>query len=141
MANVNDLYDSFRETGGGSYNPTNGKMNPSEGYMVSLPGFERIVKKPANGIVFRHQFLNYFHSEDIDIMLQANPNLYVGVWTHNGRMYLDLSEQIEDFNVAYSEGLIRNQVAIYDCAMKKEIKINKEHIYHPDKDLITDKKY
>lgn len=141
MANVNDLYRSFQSTGGGSYNPTNGNMNPETGYMVSIPGFERIVKKPSNGNVFRSQFTNYFHSEGIDSTLKADPNLYVGVWTHNGNMYLDVSEHFDDFSEAYSHGIRRNQIAIYDCENKQDIKINKEHIYRRDPDLVIDKKY
>jgi hypothetical protein len=48
---------------------------------------------------------------------------YVGLWVNDGKLYIDLSVQFNDRQVAMNVGREFNQKAIWDVALDKEIKL------------------
>lgn len=50
--------------------------------------------------------------------------VYVGWWTHKGRIYLDVSDNVPDFIAAYDLGLRRGEIAIWDIQLSSEVKVN-----------------
>jgi hypothetical protein len=50
-----------------------------------------------------------------------NANTYVGVWTHEGNVYIDLSRKITVREEAMRQARNRNEIAIYDVAHGEEI--------------------
>lgn len=88
---------------------------PTCGYMVALAGFERIVDASA-GTWFN--ILRYAQDYASELV---KPGVYLGGWTSNGRLYLDVSECIVDVRKAKIAGLKRSQLAIWDVAHSCEI--------------------
>lgn len=121
---------------GASYNLFTGDFNPGSGYMVALSGYEKIVEFPGNLNVFQDTMLNYLQGHVLKAMGDAD--IYLGLWFNDGKLYIDLSERIEDEPTAIKVGLARNQKAIWDATNKRDIVLTK---VSNDPDILTDKKY
>jgi len=112
------LLESIRKTGGASYRPFDNELNPSTGYMVALVGFERKVNRVWNTEDLRH-VLNQWLS---DISYTGDSIAFIGIWEHEDKLYLDLSQRFTDREMAVVTGQQRNQISIWDCVNKTEIK-------------------
>jgi hypothetical protein len=121
---------------GASYNLFTGDFNPGSGYMVALSGYEKIVGFPTTLNSFQDIMLNYLQGRILKVMGDAD--IYLGLWFNDGKLYIDLSERIEDEPTAIKVGLARNQKAIWDANNKREIFLTK---VSNDPDILTDKKY
>lgn len=88
------------------------QINPTSGFMVSFSGLE--LKLNINE--FTVERLTEF-CQDNDSILSTVENSFVGVWfnTDDNMYYLDISEQISDKEYALRTGMLRDQLAIYDC--------------------------
>jgi hypothetical protein len=118
------LLESLRNTGGASYSPFTGIVNPDKGYMVALLGYEKQVSCVWNTIDLKH-VINYWLTENGmngDKNAWQQWNAYLGLWEDNGKLYLDISQNITDEKVAVRLGEARKQICIYDCANKRVIK-------------------
>lgn len=134
---------------GGSFNLSNGEINPTKGYMVSLEHFEQIVEPAYIRIskILEHlsEILEFPYqvtqAEEIRILTfdvfkyvsdirvfdktyeDDNGILHLGLWfnSEEKKWYLDLSENISELDEALRLGKERKQIAIWDCKNSKEI--------------------
>lgn len=110
------LLNEIRLSGGVTFNINTGEMNPTEGYMVSLPNHEQVVDIIDEETV-RSYILN--HTNDL-----AKPNAYFGCWFDGQSYVLDISENYERKRDAVFYALMWKQKAIWDCVNKDEILVN-----------------
>jgi hypothetical protein len=103
----------LRESGGASVNPHG--AGPVGGYMVALPGHERVIRvwSPDSRRAVEQVTLYVLdHWSDV----APDPALYFGAWLDNGRLYLDVSERVATRELALAKAAHRNELAIYDVA-------------------------
>jgi hypothetical protein len=109
-----------RDWGGLSIKMTDGSM-PDKGYMVSKPtSLSRIVPSkdfydPKEGWKILREYEKK-HSEDL-----ATGRNYLGTWEKDGKVFLDVSQNIMDRNEATSLGASRDQLKIWDVVNQVEI--------------------
>lgn len=135
MENLKTFLDNTIKNGGCSYNISTGEINPKDGFMVAIPNMERTVKL-SDGFNEVHKVLaNFLHDFSGEIV--DNENIFIGSWYNkdNGLIYFDLSEKIINIWDAVSLGNKRKQLAIWDNANGKEIRIY-DAICTNQKDLI-----
>ena len=109
-----------RDWGGLSIKMTDGSM-PDKGYMVSKPtSLSRIVPSkdfydPKEGWKILREY-EQKHSEDL-----ATGRNYLGTWEKDGKVFLDVSQNIMDRSEATSLGASRDQLKIWDVVNQVEI--------------------
>jgi len=112
-----NLLVSIRKSGGASYRPLTGELNPDAGYMVAMIGFEKQIRRVWNSEDLR-LVVNQWLTE---ISYTGDSRLFIGIWEQGETIYLDLAERRIDLEVAIILAKQRNQLAIYDCYNKKDI--------------------
>ena len=100
--------------GGFNLDPRTGFIfEPLVGYMVSLEGHTHKVPSAT------------FSNDDVTAYLEGitppETDLYLGAWSNDGYVFLDVSEQFQDRDEAIQAGTNRNQIAIWDVVNKREI--------------------
>ena len=93
---------------------------PTEGYMVGVPGIHAKTQKSAPN------FYNVMAQFETMTRLAQNTvhKLYAGAWFDGQNMwYLDISENILDVDDAIQVAQRRGELAIWDVANKKEIRV------------------
>jgi hypothetical protein len=124
VMNFGLIFDSIINSNGASYNLHTRELNPSTGFMVAIPGFEKEYDIPTDLNKFQDIVTSYTINRDMWDKILSNPEgIYLGFWLNEGKLVIDLAENIRDMGTAYHEGFERNQIAIYDCANKHDIKI------------------
>lgn len=117
---------NVRRTNGCTYSPITKQYNPSTGYMVAMFGYEHVIDRIWNSMDLKH-VLNFWlvkHGLNVSAIHWAEWNVYIGLWENDGKLYIDLSQHITaDEKIAVELGKARNQISIWDCANKSEIKI------------------
>jgi GNAT superfamily N-acetyltransferase len=109
-----------REWGGLSISMKDGSM-PTSGYMVAKPPeFSRIVEEadffdPVKGPKILADYMKT-HRQDL-----GSGKNYLGTWLNEGKVYLDVSENIQDKAEATKVGRERNQKAIWDVVNLAEV--------------------
>lgn len=121
--NFNLVYQMIKNNGGASYNPFTGRYNPITGYMVSREKYEARFPEPKNPETFAIDVQNYVTFTKLPTDLYEDENTYFGFWIHEGELYIDISDNILDFDQAYNTAFERNQLAIYDCVKHRDITI------------------
>jgi hypothetical protein len=117
---ASDIVRFTQEWGGLSINMVDGSM-PTSGYMVAKPPeFGRIVDKvdfvnPVKGPKILSEYMKT-HKNDL-----GNGRNYLGTWLNDSKVYLDVSENIQELFEAIRRGRERNQKAIWDVANLSEI--------------------
>ncbi len=106
--NLRNLLKEINDNGGVSYNFTTGDYNPTDGYMVSLPGFEMAFDK-----VEEQTIKDYITKNLHDLV---DNNAYFGAWVDRDIIYFDVSVKIDDLYEACYAGIVNEQLAIYDNA-------------------------
>lgn len=106
--NLRNLLKEINDNGGVSYNFTTGDYNPTDGYMVSLPGYEIIFDK------VEEQDIKDYIIENIDVL--ASENAYFGAWVDRDLIYFDVSVKVDDLYEACYSGIVNEQLAIFDNA-------------------------
>lgn len=93
-------------------------QSPTAGYMVSLKGtevqFPNVADMPDDVL---QRECEDFHSE-------VPRDVYFGAWVDEGTLYLDHSVNIQDREVAIALGHANNQLAIWDIANGKSIRLD-----------------
>lgn len=112
--NLRKLFDELSLTGGFTYNLATGGV-PTNGYMVSLLGYEEVY----NTNVFKESDLQSFVLKNITKL--SSEKEFLGGWVNNKKVFLDVSINIENLEKAIYVGIINKQQAIYDCENKKVI--------------------
>lgn len=108
-----------REWGGLTISMVDGSM-PDSGYVVAKPPeFGKVVEEadffdPVKGPEILADYL-IEHQKDL-----GGKN-YLGTWVKDGKVYLDVAENIQDKDVATQIGRERNQLAIWDVVNLQEI--------------------
>jgi hypothetical protein len=129
VMNFAAVFDSINKNNGASYNLHTRTLNPDSGYMVSLSGFESIVDVPQDLNKFQDTVVAYCIDRKLWDKIASDPiNIYLGFWVNDGKLYIDLSENINDFGTAYHLAVERGQIAFYDCTKKQEVKVLREYI-------------
>jgi hypothetical protein len=106
--NLRNLLKEINDNGGVSYNITTGAYNPTDGYMVSLPGYEMTFDKVEEQTIKDYILKNIEELTSMDA--------YFGAWTDQNKIYFDISIKIEDLYEACYSGIVNEQLAIYDNA-------------------------
>lgn len=105
-----NAYGHVMAENGVSFNEN--QINPTTGFMVSFSGLERKLNINEFSIVALENFVS-----DNEAILSSVANSFVGVWfnSDDNMYYLDISENITDKEHALRTGMLRDQLAIYDC--------------------------
>jgi hypothetical protein len=117
---ASDIVRFTQEWGGLSINMVDGSM-PTTGYMVAKPPeFGTIVdavdfNDPVKGPKILSNYMKR-HKNDL-----GNGKNYLGTWLNEGKVYLDVSENIQSKSRATKIGRERNQLTIWDVANLSEI--------------------
>lgn len=126
---IDDITAMVKTTGGASLSLRDGSR-PSGGFMVSLPHTEHTTLTSHFLLYPRSTLMAYIHTHarEIDRARRSmNDNtLYLGVWVDGHTTYIDLSERIEDRDLALDVALQREQVAIFDVDSQQAIRLNDE---------------
>lgn len=107
---LQNFYAETMINGGCSYNLETGEFNPNEGYFVSLPNKELKVSIER----FNPEIVRNFIMSNIEILTNV-PDMFVGSWVDDGKVYLDVSQKIFSKEDALRKGILANQLAIYDA--------------------------
>lgn len=120
--NFQNVWKSILENNGASYNLATTELNPKKGFMVPWnKKYETKFIIPTNFDDFK-SITRAFIFNNIELLLFSE-TLYIGFWINEGNLYIDLVENIQDFEEAYEKGFDRAQIAIYDCVNQKDITI------------------
>ena len=115
-------------TGGATYNIVTG-TTPTSGYAASLMGHEKIVDLPSNYIRFKQSVKEEFIGGHIKDFIAANGAQletswdYIGAWTHESKVYLDVTRVFDELYDAVLFGMLNGQKAIYDFNRDETIEI------------------
>ena len=118
---VEEIQRYTREWGGLSISMVDGHM-PDKGYMVAKPPeFGKVVDEadffdPVKGPKILSQ---YMREQKADLATGKN---YLGTWLNEGKIYLDVSQNIMDRDEATRLGAERNQLEIWDVVNQVSIK-------------------
>jgi hypothetical protein len=120
LSGVGDAADvAMKEREGFSVSPRTGR-SPEDGYMVARTGHTHTLPAP---ILDDHAKL----TRAIDSMLMAEKpafagqQTYLGGWVHDGKLWLEPSDNFARMGEAVAAGRERNQIAIWDVAGLQEI--------------------
>lgn len=118
VANIADRSLSLLEENGGSSVFIDGS-SPTKGISVSIQ-MEQIVDADED---VEDAVARYLARSDVREALAEKPNRVLGAWKDNGKVYLDVSEILDDRQAAIDEGEIRAQLSIFDIGKMEEIKL------------------
>lgn len=111
---IDSIVEAIFEGKDGSLSPVTGKA-PKDGYMVGGVSWTMTVTPQE------------FIPEHVALFVTAHrltlvdPRYYVGWWTHNGRIYLDISEHTASESDAIILGYSRKEIAVWDVFNSQEI--------------------
>lgn len=115
-----EVAEKVRENGGLSVKLIDGS-EPIKGFMVATDS-------KFGAVVDEKDFFDPAKTEDIlnDYLLKhqaelGKENNYLGLWLNDGKVYLDVSENIEDKEAAIKAGQDRDQISIWDVAAQDEV--------------------
>lgn len=136
--NFINVFNAIQKNGGATYNINTSELNPTDGFIVSLVGFEKITKVPVDFKEFQEILLSYLTKTVLD-QIGGRDDIYLGFWVEDNKLYIDLSEKIEDRDEAILQGYKRGQLAIYNANIKQVLTLQK--LVSNDPDIETDKKH
>lgn len=93
------------------------RNSPTTGYMVGGFSWTLVCHEEIFDIYTIQDFL------DAHKNLVTWPGVYVGWWTHNHKVYLDISEHIRTQQIAHELAQGRHEIAYWDVVNKQEIKL------------------
>jgi hypothetical protein len=119
--NIMKFIAQAKQDNGGSYCLMTGYFNPTTGYMVSLECAEQKFEHFPSDIAVQQYILN--NAERL-----CYHNRYLGLWYNEDKAlwYMDVSVNVEEYASARLMGAINKQIAIWDCAKNKEIKLGED---------------
>jgi len=115
-AQIDSIIQATNENGGGSFDLINGGQQPTDGFMVGVPGHELRLTPEQ----FTPDAIRQYVEDNQDVLNQSGNHL--GTWVaDDGRIVLDVSEREPDQATAIQKGEERNQEGIYDVANQEFI--------------------
>lgn len=126
MKNLPQSYHKFIieifSNGGSSYNP-NFLTKPTQGYMVSIKDSEICIELDKVPFIDKGKVIN----SAFESLLKNNAShldneyIFIGGWIHENKLYFDISINYQDLTHSIKEGIIEDQIAIFDLNNMKEI--------------------
>jgi hypothetical protein len=93
---------------------------PDKGYMVG--GFS----KGGKALIFPS--IAEVNLSSVETWIEEHKlrkDQYYGVWTEKGKVYFDISVNLQDLNQSIKIGKVKNQKAIYDLNKNEDISLEK----------------
>ena len=109
----------IQNNGGFSLNHRN--ESPTSGYMVSLEGFERIIRNYRD---YPIEDLNYLCKNFRLSLADTVESRWFGGWVDGDDLYLDASINVQFLETALEFARLNKQLAIYDVVNQTSIKVN-----------------
>lgn len=103
----------IRANGGSTRSVVPGVTSPRGGYAVSLKGFEEKFAHWSDETIAEYIERHRFQL--------AQPGRFIGAWEYNGELYLDVSVNVADLQIALDMARANDQLAIFDVASEQEI--------------------
>lgn len=106
--------DLLAADGGASVEVVTGQPAPAEGYMVATPD--------SDERVYRHL--------DVETLVaymegfEWTEGRYLGLWTEDGLVYVDVSERVIDPDAAIEQARALGELAIFDLANGATVYVN-----------------
>jgi hypothetical protein len=104
--------------GHGFTHSLNNVSAPTSGYMVSMAGVEESYPQIDDVDIITAMLVGYIGAHSHELM---DASTYLGGWIHEGQIFIDVSECIEDEQTAIAVGRERNQIAIHNLSTGKDI--------------------
>ncbi len=126
--NLSQFTNQIATTGGATYNIVTGD-SPNSGYASSMQGHEKVINLPDTwGSMTADERGMYIKQHILDFIVTNGTQLetawdYIGAWTHEGSIYLDVTRAFDNLYDAILFGILNNQKAIYDFNRKESIEI------------------
>lgn len=126
--NLAQFTNQIATTGGATYNIVTGD-SPTSGYASSMQGHEKVINLPDTwGSMTADERGMYIKQHILDFIVTNGTQLetawdYIGAWTHEGSIYLDVTRVFDDLYDAVLFGILNNQKAIYDFNRDESIEI------------------
>jgi hypothetical protein len=126
--NLAQFTTQIATTGGATYNITTGD-SPNSGYAASMQGHEKVINLPSNwGSMASDERGMYIKQHILDFIVTNGTQLetawdYIGAWTHEGSIYLDVTRVFDELYDAVLFGMLNGQKAIYDFNRDESIEI------------------
>jgi hypothetical protein len=110
----------------GGFSLSRNGHEPPGGFMVAYSGDEEVFDQSTVGTQTMGEYMSR-HEEDLN-----KPGAYLGGWVDHksGKVYLDVSENVESLDEAKRIGKGRKQIAIYDIEADDEIRLAHGHQGH-----------
>ena len=132
QAYINTLLD------GGFTRLADKTTNPTEGYIVggvtepTTMLFEGFISSAYADVLWRTCVSEHYAKfkqlwDKYDMLLHERvasadgAGIGIGTWVHDGAIYFDLLQNIQDLNIATRMAKRRGEIAIYDCKNQKDI--------------------
>lgn len=115
-------------TGGATYNIVTGD-SPTSGYAASMQGHEKVIGLPDTwdsmssgdrGMYIKQHILDFIVTNGAQLETAWD---YIGAWTHEGSIYLDVTRVFDELYDAVLFGMLNGQKAIYDFNRDESIEI------------------
>jgi hypothetical protein len=105
--------------GGANLNKSLEVVNVSKGYLVSVPSkFAKVLTIDTDYATMLKAMQDMSTEINVDGL-----GAYVGLWVDEGKLYIDLSINFNDRQVALNIAREFNQKAIWDATLDKSIKV------------------
>jgi hypothetical protein len=106
--------------GGASLNKQLEVVSVNTGYLVSIPSkYTKVLTIDTDYATMLKAMQDMSSEINVD-----GSGAYVGLWVNDGKLYIDLSINFNDLQVALNIAREFKQIAIWDAVNGKEIKIN-----------------
>lgn len=123
VATIADTLEAMAAQGGGTLDLTTGAAATLEsGYYVGgADGWQPFILGARPEAYVDNNMAEVF-AEFVGVMVaRLNGRGYIGVWEHNGSIYLDATEWYADRSEAVQVGAHRGEIAVWDIANGAEI--------------------
>lgn len=93
------------------------EITKNNGFMVSIMGMEK---------TFDPCDLTNIEKTIIDYKNRLKASQFIGLWQHDGLVYVDISRHYTNKQDAIKNGILNKQLAIYDLSKNKDILLTKK---------------
>ena len=111
---IQTVLNTTKLRGGFTVNPITGNPPPIAGYMVGMGKERRVPRITCSDI---KQYIN----DHMDYWYKTE--MFLGTWTSNGTVYLDVSQRFLDKEVALMQAAFNGEEAIFDIATGQDIEV------------------